>query len=366
VQYLQEEQYYSDLYDLATIKDCLRSIQFWQKAYQDKKSEKAGSKKDKLKAFSIGFNLDLYYSQGERFRNRQETIRKMIERDKERQDFYDNAVEPSDIYCGSCGNHLFSDLKILEDYTDKPLRVLFYFSCKNCKKKRAFYDNGQEHISKPDLCSRCGYEIKTKYKREGKKIITVKKCTKCSFSETEIDDFEKRNKEWEKEKVKDKALLEKYRSKFCFSDKEGQEYIRGVENLKIAMNMIDEQNRKQADPAYQKVKTLNRLGVVDLEKLLIEVLKKNKYINLTFDKPEIGQHVIIPFTVQDSDSSRKDYESQNVLKKIIKQTLEETNWRLMTEGTTYRLGYVYGRLKGYENEDDLAGLFKNRGRENPR
>lgn len=31
----------------------------------------------------------------------------------------------------------------------------------------------------------------------------------------------------------------------------------------------------------------------------------------------------------------------------------------MSDGVMYRIGYVYGRLKGYEQEEDLMKLFKN-------
>ncbi|MBI2641032.1 hypothetical protein HYW87_00330, partial [Candidatus Roizmanbacteria bacterium] len=40
MQYLNDEQYYIDLYDLHTVKECLRIIQFWQKAYKEKSNEK--------------------------------------------------------------------------------------------------------------------------------------------------------------------------------------------------------------------------------------------------------------------------------------------------------------------------------------
>lgn len=53
---------------------------------------------------------------------------------------------------------------------------------------------------------------------------------------------------------------------------------------------------------------------------------------------------------------RKEYDSTNKLKKLIKVALEETNWRLMTDGIHYRLGILTGRLKAYEREEDLVKL----------
>jgi hypothetical protein len=44
------------------------------------------------------------------------------------------------------------------------------------------------------------------------------------------------------------------------------------------------------------------------------------------------------------------------LKKVLKESLKETNWRLMTDGVDYRLGMLSGRLRAYEREEDLLGL----------
>lgn len=158
--------------------------------------------------------------------------------------------------------------------------------------------------------------------------------------------------------MEDKKLLEKYRSTYCLSEKEGQEYIQAIHNLNALTTMINEQKQKEENPAYHQAKKLKKLSVVELEKLLSEVLEKEKYTQLNFDKPEIDRYVIVPFTVQDTNLSRKEHESRNKIQKIIIKTLEETNWRLMTEGVTYRLGYVSGRLKGYEREEDLMKIVE--------
>ncbi len=124
------------------------------------------------------------------------------------------------------------------------------------------------------------------------------------------------------------------------------------------MDEDKKQKIKDKDPIYQKARQLKKLTVTELENLLSKSLEKEKYVNLSFDKPEIDRYVIIPFTVQEFDKKRSERESENTVRKVIKQTLEKTNWRLMTEGLTYRLGYLSGRLKGYEREEDLVDLLK--------
>lgn len=152
--------------------------------------------------------------------------------------------------------------------------------------------------------------------------------------------------------------MEKYRAKFCLSSKEGEDYLDGVRRLEALSELIKKAEFKKTDPDYQKVKDINHLSVVQLEKLISEVLTKDRYIKLALEKPIIDRHVIIPFTVQDADDSRKDSDSERHLKRILKKTLEGTNWRLMSEGVSYRLGYLSGRLKGFEHEDDLLAMVK--------
>jgi len=41
---------------------------------------------------------------------------------------------------------------------------------------------------------------------------------------------------------------------------------------------------------------------------------------------------------------------------LTKKTLADTNWRLMSDGASYKLGFLSGRLKGVEGEDDLKKL----------
>lgn len=36
--------------------------------------------------------------------------------------------------------------------------------------------------------------------------------------------------------------------------------------------------------------------------------------------------------------------------------LEDTNWRLTSNGITYRLDYLSGRLRAYESEEELKKL----------
>ncbi len=361
--YLKDDQYYIDLYDLLTIKECLD----WEKNIQEKDLSDYNKKKitkkqqEPLKEFLT--DLPLYFIKGEKYINKTERIREWIDNDRLKQEKYDNSSEPTDIYCLSCGNIMQSTGKDLYDFTNEPLRVLFFFECSNCKKRRGVFNTGEDYKSRVQTCPKCQSIVKVSISKKDEKTVWTTKCANCDYKDIEIDDYD----EWKKqhddlERENEKLLLE-FRTKYCLSEKEGQEYILSKDSINRMHEIIEKSKKEETDPAYQHAKKLKKISIVELEKLLNEVLEKEMYTKLTLDKPEMGQYVIVPFTVQDAESSRKEYDSKHKLQKIIKNTLEETNWRLMSEGTSFRLGYVYGRLKGYEREDDMANLFRTKSSE---
>lgn len=353
---LRGESRYNGLYDLFTIKECLRlEKQFYKPPKLTTKTK--AIKEEQLRVQHVVRELFFYHTKGERFKKKQETIRKWIEDDRSRDEKLENTNYIKEIYCEHCDRQLEFESKHLHNLDIKKLRVLFFFNCPVCNKKRAIYDDGEE-FEYDRTCPKCKTcEIRSKYSRKGNVITTIDTCSNCDFREKEVMDLDKNRKESKQKEKFDKELLVKFRSKYCLSEKEGQEYIGEIERLKALKNLIDEQETKQTDPRYRKAKKLKKTKVVSLEKMLKKVLDKEKYINLQFDKPEIDVQVIVPFTVQDAQVKLQEYDSKNNLRKLIKKTLEKTNWRLMSEGISYRLGYLSGRLKGYETEDDLIKII---------
>lgn len=70
----------------------------------------------------------------------------------------------------------------------------------------------------------------------------------------------------------------------------------------------------------------------------------------------MGKDVYVGFSCLDSKSDRSDYDSRKTLKKLVDEALEDTNWRLMSDGISYRLGYLNGWLRAYEREEDIKNL----------
>jgi len=359
MQYLQKEQNYIDLYDLSTIEECLDY--YWalkdgltkdRNKFKNLTDEQFENEVHKATSYTINV------IKGERFRYKKETIDKWINRDKLVQEKEDKTPPPDNIYCEECNSSMKITSNDLQNAYDDNAQMLFMYECVNCKKREAYLEDGTKWKYEPPLCPKCNTPLKSKSKDTKNISITIYSCPNCLYKNKDVFDFKKSKEERIKKDKKDKILLNKYREGFCLDEKTGQEYILSMDRIIAFTKELKEQEEKQKDPAYQKAKNLKKLSVVELEKLIAEALEKEKFIKLFLDKPEIGQHVIIPFTVQDADDTRKDYDSTKMLQKIFRKLLDETNWRLTSEGTTYRLGYVYGRLKGYEREEDLANLMR--------
>lgn len=368
MQYFKDEQHYIARYNLHTIQECLDTIKMFQDVYKnllENEELKHISEKDKLKDANIMLQRTLFVIKGKRFEKKQETIKRWIEEDKLKQDKQDYTPIPQGIKCPLCkGAMVFNSSKHLEYFLDNPIiKMMFLFKCTNCKKQQWVYDDGEIRVSKPDLCPKCNKEFDVTSDRKEKVITTFYKCKACGYSKKDTLDLAKsdvEHKKWQKEQKKkeeeNKKLLEKYREEFCLTDEEGKEYAETLEAMEVADEVYEEEKRQYDTITYQTALHVKRLNIADLENLLTEVVEKEKYVKFTLEKPEMGQQVIVPFNVLDSVSTRRQNISEDTFKKLIKKALEGTNWRLMSDGISYRLGYLSGRLKGYESEEDLIKL----------
>jgi hypothetical protein len=354
--YLKPEQYYIDLYDLHTIEQCLD----WEKNFSQVVLPPLDSKKlNKRQSTPIKvslMNVSLYFIKGYRYKAKASTIREWLDKDRKKQSFFDSTPIPQNIRCTECGLMMKNTMKELDDYSGKVMRVLFFFECPSCKKRKGVYNTGEVYVSKPDPCEKCSSNTQRTYKRKGNIVTTIWKCMYCNYTKKESEDYGKSDDSWEKEQMENKKLLQKYRSTYCLSEKEGLEYIQAAHNLNVLTKSIEEQKLKEKDPTYQKAKKLKKLKIGQLKELLEKTVEKGGFQDLAFAKPEMGQYIIIEFSVNDMQEERNEYESSSKLKKLIKAALVDTTWRLMSEGVSYRLGILTGMLKAYEKEEDILKL----------
>lgn len=362
MKYLEDKQHYIDRYDLLTIKDCI----YWTRSMFDNlpKMMKAPSlqeipEKKRETDYRRMMNMVIHSKKVERFKNKKEVIEKWMKDDEEKQNKLDN-TQPDEIYCHECSVLMDVLDKSLHDPLDEPMRVLFIYKCPRCKGKQAHYDDGEKFKKKPTLCEKCGSEVDIDLKINKKTDVTTwtHKCRGCDYKLVEKDDHKKWEKEQKDKKAYEKKLLVKFKDEYCFNKKEGFEAVLHAEQVKNLVDGWKEEDKKKKDPLYQKVRSFKTLKVIEVNKLLKKALAKQGYSGLEFEKPEMGRFVAVPFVVQDSKIDREEYDSKQVLKKLVIKTLENTNWRLMSDGISYRIGYLSGRLRCYEEEEDLVSITK--------
>lgn len=241
---------------------------------------------------------------------------------------------------------------------EKEAKILFFFECPSCRKRQWLYEDGTEWRYEAPNCPDCGSSLDHKSQVSNYVVTTFYSCPNCSYKNNEVDDYNKEDKEWEEEKERKKNLLAEHRKEFCLDDETGENLLRFYEFISRLAAEHKEKQKKDKDPLFQKARQLKKLTLIQLEKLIGEAIKKDGYKDLKFGKPEMGRVVTIDFSVIETNEDRKENISQNILKKLIKEVLENTNWRLMSEGVDYRLGILTGRLRAYEQEKDLVEIMR--------
>lgn len=337
MQYLHDEKYYDELYDRLTVEDCRR--------FRGVRDE------GKVYLSDVVIDVAIEFKKGEHYAQKSETIRTWMSRDRAKDEMLARGVEPSGKLCGRCGSGLaFESKDLMTDENDRE-RVLFVLTCTSCQKPHAYWENGDVWERRPYPCAKCSTAMSSDHVRVENVITTTFTCPGCDYKESDTLDLDEKKPE----ELID-LHFEEDRKKYCLSDKDGMQYISGREHLKRATDLMrDSEEHKEAYEAVEKIKTLS---IVDLERLLESIVEQAGYIKLGFGKPDTQRGLTIEFSLQDNTPGRSEYESVKPLQKLLKKTLTETNWRLMSDGITYRLGFLTGRLRGYSGKDALLELAK--------
>ena len=228
--------------------------------------------------------------------------------------------------------------------------VLFMFQCGRCGKRRAYWENGTEWKMRSNLCPKCRTEMDSERSRKDNIIEAVISCPACRYTENDTMDLG----------VKKDAVdpdFETKRKKYCLSEEEGKEYA----SAKITMEQVSSfmkkwKEKEENKELYDEIENIKKLTISELQKLLDPVVENAGYAKLEFEKPDLQKDVVLGFCLQDEKPGRNDRESVYELEKLIKKNLEGTNWRLMSDGINYRLGFLTGRLRGIEGEANLKRL----------
>ncbi len=357
--HLKDRLYYSDLYDRHTVERCRNFIRIH---LQPMKNPPLIDGRKPTKALmegmaKMGLEYALMFEKGERYLGKEKTVQEWMDRDQAKDELYESAEPMDNITCLTCRSLMkVAHKNLYSSGIDAPDRVLFMYECpRDHRPMRAFFNDGEEWIPKRDICPKCSAELRVEMKDTKTKFVSTFICQKCDYQK--VDETKRMAARSEKE---DKDF-EKDRARFCLTEEQGKKYIDEKFALERISKLVDRWKAEEKDKdLYEAVAKIKKLTFVQLKNLLSPVLEKAQYVNLEFGNPDISKDVQVGFTVNESNDTRQRLASEADLKKLIKKTLEDTNWRLMTDGVNYKLGILTGRLRGFENQEDLLELVKRR------
>lgn len=353
-QHLKDRSYYEGMYDRFTVEWCRRFEEPRPISDEELEASKELSLPQIQWCHDLSTDWLLFQEAGNRWLHRDETIREWMERDRRRDQMVERARVPL-VLCASCGKAMecvYTDVRSDSDSNREWLE--FFLCCKPCKQGKDVYENGNEVPRKPVLCEKCNREVETDIKKKNGKRYYIETCKHCGHVEETLSAFDEK-KEPNREEI-DRFEYDKKR--FCLTDQQGQRYRAWRESMK----RLDDQ--KKEDEAniefYDKLAEVKKLNIAGLEKLLKPALKKAGYTDLHFTMSPPAQQIILNFSVRDTEEKREEYDSRKTLEKTIEGILEDKNWALTSEGVSYRLGMLDGRIRGYESKEDLEKLTKSR------
>lgn len=366
--YLQDRNHYEDRYDDITIGICRQQERICSDAYREAKQKLkllTGKDKDKdpeqelLKVFNLHYCLMVEWRAGERWEEREQEIQNMMGGDQSKDQQLAEArltPEPSCMHCGKTGLRIISkDLMHRGEHYkfDDPEEVLIMLECPACEKRSAFWQDCTPWERRAAECPKCSAPMQETSKRSNKSIVTSYNCPTCNHSYKDTLNLSAPKKE----KDPPDPNYEEDKARFCLTDEKGKEYLTAKRNLEQFKSvMSDVQEHEDNKHIYDAMKEVKKPKIAELNTILSPELEKADFTEFSLGKPEVEKDVTVEFNCLDSKPDRSDRDSRKLLAKTIDDALEDTNWRLAGKSIDYRLGYLTGRLRAYEREEDIRNL----------
>lgn len=351
--HLKQKQYYSNLYDRRTVDKCRRIINRYAKMdLSDDKYEEYDEDELKRTRYKLA-QLELYFLTGDRYLQKEETINEWMERDGAKDKKLKEATSPEQVTCDTCGADMICKDRTLD--TGDARRVMFFFKCPNNHLPHKYvYSDGTVWSKDPELCPECNSELEEGSTEDDKKIITEYSCPNCSYGDTDTINLETGDPE-------EDPHFEEDRERFCLSEEAGEAYRTERENMEQLSELVAKwEDEKEHKEEKRRADAIERLTVPNIKDRMTEFFEDNGLKRVEFDDLQVDPRTTnLPFTVEDpevtSDNGRQ--RSLDLKKKIIAE-LKDTSWRLMSDGISNKLGVLSGRLRVYEDDDEIYELVK--------
>ncbi len=345
--HLQERKYYEDRYDRMTVESCRRREQFF---LDQGNTEGDAYQKLTHGVAEVGWSIEETLITLDWYNKKESTINEWMHADKAQDEMLAVAIAPKRIFCDTCHQELHEESRTTWDRNEKE-EVLFFMKCTqgHLPMKGVFAD-GIELKIKDKTCPECDGPLSIERLPSSKDEIKTKySCAVCDYVETDLFSLKSA------EDIVDPDY-EKDRARFCLkgeSLKKAQDEFFSMERLK---RLVDGwKHEEEHKEEYDAVAKIEKLTIPQVKERIATAMQNTDYLNFTFEKPGIEKYVSIEFSVEEMQTANKNA-SESDLRKLIKKTLRNTNWRLMTDGINYRLGLMTGRIRAYESQEDLLKL----------
>lgn len=358
MQHLKERDYYERLYDKITVNSARQNMEVFS-GLRDKFFEIMPDEHHDSHRAVLHLNLVYIVFVGDdllrRYDDREEDIREMIAKDRAKDQQVADArlaVEPACQHCQTTGLRLTDKILCHRNSFDEPEEVLFFLKCPKCHKNSGAWSDGKPLEAKKTPCPKCDVEMKEKDGRKGKVITTTYTCLSCKHQLKSKLDFTPKEEEVDPKFETDRAIYGLHDEKLRQELRDAK--WRYEEMAKLGKEWKEKEENKHI---YDAIAELKKPKIAELYSLLQSKLEKAGYVDFSLGKPEIGKIAYVGFNCLDGNSDRQDRDSRKTLQAAIRKALNDTNWRLTSNGISYRLGYLTGRLRAYEGEEDLKKLI---------
>lgn len=355
--HLKERKYYEDLYDRITVEWGRRNTETFNELY-DKFFEIMPDEPRNSHRAVLHLNLIYMLFVGnellDRYDKREDDTRAMMAKDEAKdQRIADTRLtaEPICQHCQATGLRLTDKMLCHRDRFDKPEEVLFFLKCPKCQKNSVVWSDSKPLEPKKTTCPKCSADMTEKDSRKGKAITTTYTCPSCGHQDKSKLDFTPKEEEVDPNFETDRAI-------YGLHDEKVRQELRDAKWRYEEMARLGKEwkEKEENKHIYDAIAKLKKPKIAELSPLLQPQLEKAGYAEFSLDKPEIGKIAYVSFSCLDSKSDREDYDSRKTLQATIRKALSGTNWRLTSDGISYRLGYLTGRLRAYEEEEELKKL----------
>lgn len=352
---------YADSFDRATVRQCRDYEEMFRRMAREVPTDDP-ERHGKIDAIQRCRNICIWHTTGERAEARIAYVRDMESRDERRQRLLDRTVPRTDVACGKCFFRMEFFAKDLFTSIDDRDRVLIMYECPNkCLPRRAFYDDGEEFVSKDPSCIKCGKPVTRLTDRTSGHLIVLSTCNACGHVESEDFDAPIGVKE-------DDVVDENYerdRAEYCLDEKGLDTYREDKRNVEGLRRLVDEWKSRDADTeTNERMASLRKLRAIELKELATKALEGVGMTSVALSDPVQGGGLRIEISMLDSDPKCTDKESEKAVRNALEQALLDTNWRLVKTSLVSTLGAVTGELRGYVSDEEIRKLIEQENKAN--